>query len=71
MGETPDEIKQEVEEARNRLGRDLNDLEYQVRRTLDWRTQFNRHPMAFIGAAFGLAFVIGLLLPVGRANPAD
>jgi ElaB/YqjD/DUF883 family membrane-anchored ribosome-binding protein len=64
MGETPDEIKADVERARARLGQHLNQLEYQVKRTFDWQTQFDRHPWAFVGAAFGVAFVIGLLLPL-------
>jgi ElaB/YqjD/DUF883 family membrane-anchored ribosome-binding protein len=63
MGETPDEIKQEVEQVRARLGQDINRLEYRVKRTLDWRTQFDQKPWLFVGAAFGVAFLIGLMLP--------
>ena len=62
MGETPDEIKQEVEQVRARLGQDLNRLEYQVKRTFDWRTQFDRNPWAFVGTAFGVAFLVGLMI---------
>ena len=59
MGQTPDDIKLEIEQARERLGADLNRLEYQVKHTLDWRTHFDRKPWAFVGAAFGAAFLIG------------
>jgi len=59
MGETPDDIKKEIEQARERLGADLNQLEYSVKRTLDWKTQFDRKPWAFVGGAFGVAFLIG------------
>ena len=61
MGETPDEIRSHIEHTRYRLGRDLNDLEYSVRRELDWRIQFDRNPWAFVGGAFALAFVVGLI----------
>src|SRR5436189_138873 len=59
MGETPDDIKQEIEQARARLGANLNQLEHTVKKTLDWRSHFDRKPAAFIGAAFGAAFLIG------------
>jgi len=59
MGETPDEIKKEIEEARARIGSELNQLEYRVKDALDWRAQFDRRPWAFVGAAFGLAFAVG------------
>ena len=62
MGETTDEIKQEVEQVRARLGQDLNRLEYQVNRTFDWQAQFDRNPWAFVGTAFGLAFLVGLMI---------
>ena len=63
MGETPTEIKQEVEQVRARLGQDLNRLEYRVKRTFDWHAQFDRNPWAFVGTAFGVAFLLGLMIP--------
>lgn len=60
MGETPDDIRHDVEKARDRLGQDLNELEYRVKSEFDWRVQFNRHPWVFLGTAFGLAALIGL-----------
>jgi hypothetical protein len=59
MGETPDDIKREIEQARERLGANLNQLEYQVKRNFDWRAYFDRNPLAFIGGAFGAAFLLG------------
>ena len=63
MGETPDEIRQEVEQVRSRLGQDSNRLEYRVKRTFDWRSQFDRNPWPFVGTAFGVAFLLGLMIP--------
>jgi ElaB/YqjD/DUF883 family membrane-anchored ribosome-binding protein len=62
MGQTPDEIRREIEHARNRLGQDLNELEYRVRKEADWRVHFRRHPWAFMGAAFAGALALGLLV---------
>jgi hypothetical protein len=66
MGETPDDLKYEVEQARARLGQDLNQLEYRVRRELDWRVWFDRNPWLFVGAAFGIAFLLGLAIVPSR-----
>jgi hypothetical protein len=66
MGETPREIEQEIEQARQRLGQNLNQLEYRVKQEFDWRVQFDRRPYAFLGAAFALAFLLGTLLTPGR-----
>ncbi len=61
MGETPEQIRLEIEQARHRLGQDLNELEYRVRRTTDWRAQFDRRPWIFAGAAFAGGLVLGWL----------
>lgn len=65
MGQTPDDLKHDVEQARARLDGDLNDLQYSVRSELDWRVQFDRHPWAFVGAAFGAGALLGLTLTGG------
>ena len=62
MGERTEQIKHDIEQARSRLGQNLNELEYRVKTTTDWRVQFERHPWAFVGVAFGTAFVLGLIL---------
>jgi hypothetical protein len=59
MGQTPDDLRREIERARARLGQDLNELEYTVKRELDWRVQFDRYPWVFVGAAFGAAMLLG------------
>jgi hypothetical protein len=62
MGETPDELRYEIEQARVHLGQDLNQLEYRVRSELNWRLQFERRPWLFLGVAFGAAFLLALAL---------
>jgi hypothetical protein len=72
MGQTSDDIRNDLERVRSRLGADLNELEYRVKSELDWRVQFRRRPWAFIGAAFGVAFLVGLAISGGlrRRAPA-
>jgi hypothetical protein len=72
MGQTADDIRYDVERARERLGANLNELQYRMKSELDWRVQFQRRPWAFLGAAFGLAFLIGMALSGGlrRRAPA-
>jgi hypothetical protein len=62
MGEAPDELKRQVDQARQRLDQDLNQLEYRVKEATDWRFQFNRHPWIFLGAAFSGALLLSLML---------
>lgn len=62
MGETADQIKQQVELARGRLDHDLTQLEYRVRAEADWRVQYSRHPWAFAGAAFVLSLFTSLMI---------
>jgi ElaB/YqjD/DUF883 family membrane-anchored ribosome-binding protein len=65
MGETPDDIKREIEEARSRLGTDLDHLEARVKTSLDWRARFNENPWAWVGGAFAIAFAIGWMTADG------
>jgi hypothetical protein len=68
MGETPDEIKREIEQTRERITTNLNQLEHRVRGALDWRSQFDRRPWAFVGGAFGAAFLLGWLTAPGPSR---
>lgn len=61
MGESADELKQRVDAARSRLEQDINSLEYQVKRTTDWRVQFDQHPWTFLGAALAAGLMVGVL----------
>jgi len=60
MGETPDQIRSEIEHTRYRLGQNLDALEFRVKQETDWRVQFNRNPWVCVGAAFGLALLAGI-----------
>jgi len=62
MGETPDQIRSEIEHTRYRLGQDLETLEQRVKQETDWRVQVRRHPWAFVGVVFALALIAGMAL---------
>lgn len=70
MGKTTNEIESEIVDARNRLGRDLNALEHRIRETVDWKHQFRRNPNVFLGGAFVIGLLIGLIaIPGNRPEP--
>jgi hypothetical protein len=68
MGETADQIKQQIDEQREQLGSNLQQLETKVKDTVDWRTQFEQRPMAGVGLAFGAGFLLSVLMPSGGDN---
>jgi hypothetical protein len=53
MGQTASQIENHIEDKRETLGQNLRELEYKVKSAADWRHQFEQHPGAFLGAAFG------------------
>ena len=63
MGETTDQIESYIDNKREVLGSNLQELETKVKSMTDWRQQFQSKPMRMIGVAFGggilLAFVLG------------
>lgn len=68
MGQTADQIKQEIDQQREMLGTNLQQLETKVKETVDWRTQFEQRPMAGIGLAFGAGFLLSVLMPSGDGS---
>ena len=63
MGENPAEIEHDIELRRERLSRNIKDLQQRVGDMKDWRKQFEKRPLAFIGAAFGAGLAVALLIP--------
>lgn len=66
MDEKPDQIMSHIESQRNELGRNLNELESRVRRTTDWRAQFDRNPMLMMGVALGGGLLLGTITGSSR-----
>jgi ElaB/YqjD/DUF883 family membrane-anchored ribosome-binding protein len=61
MAETASELKGQVDQARSRLEQDINNLQYHLRASLNWRTHYERYPWAFLGVAFASALLLGLV----------
>lgn len=68
MGEKPAQIEHEIEVRRERIGRNIEDLQHRVADMKDWRKQFQRRPGAFIGLAFGAGFIVSLALRNGNSH---
>jgi len=68
MDEKPDQIMNHIESQRNELGRNLNELETRVRRTTDWRAQFDRNPMLMMGVALGGGLLLGTITASSRKS---
>jgi hypothetical protein len=62
MGERTEQIEREIAQERDSLGRNLNELERRVKSAGDWRVQFDRHPMAMMGLAFGGGLILSAVL---------
>lgn len=61
MGNTSQQVKH-IDETRSELGRNVNELERRVRRTFDWRTQFERRPFTSLGIVFGAGVLLSRLV---------
>lgn len=66
MAETSDEILEQIESKRHRLGENINELESYVREKTDLKGYYSRKPWAFLGGALvgGLLFA-AMILPNG------
>lgn len=61
MDATTDQIKREIEEARERISETTSQLGERIRATFDWRQQVGEHPWAAAGLAAGTGFVLGAM----------
>ena len=63
MGERPDQIERHIRNQRDELSDNINELEQKVKETFDWRSQFEAHPGAMLGAAFAGGMLLAAILP--------
>jgi hypothetical protein len=59
MARNPNEIRQDVQEARRELEFSLGDLKAKVRELTDWKKQLSENRQAALIVAGGAGFVIG------------
>jgi hypothetical protein len=67
MGETTDQIANVIDQTREDLKSNLEELETRVKAATDWRAQFSKHPAAMVVAAL----IGGVLLSamIGKGSP--
>jgi hypothetical protein len=51
MGQTTDEIASDIDQTREDLKSNLDELETRVKAATDWRAHFQKHPGAMVVAA--------------------
>jgi hypothetical protein len=61
MAQTAEQIESHILHLRGDLSSDIQELGQRVRSATDWRRQFQNHPMAMLGAAFGGGILLATL----------
>ena len=51
MGQTTDQIATDIDQSREQLKSNLQELETRVKSAADWRSQFQKHPGRMVMAA--------------------
>jgi hypothetical protein len=67
MGQTTRQIEAHIEDTRENLGSNLQELEQRVRSVTDWKQHFQTSPMTMLGVAFGGGILLATMLG-GRKN---
>jgi uncharacterized membrane protein YebE (DUF533 family) len=62
MGEAANQIESYIENTRQDLGSNLQELENKVRSATDWKQQFRKNPMTMVGLAFGGGALMAAML---------
>jgi hypothetical protein len=68
MDETSDQIERHIQETRNDLDDNLNELGDKVKKAVDWRAQFEERPGTMLGLAFAGGIILSALLSSGRRS---
>ena len=68
MDETCEQIERHIQETRNDLGDNFNELGDRVKKAVDWRAQFEERPGTMLGLAFAGGVVLSALLSSGRRS---
>jgi hypothetical protein len=68
MGQTTHQIAAHIENTRDDLGSNLQELEQRVKSVTDWKEQFRARPMTMLGLAFGSGVVLATAMGRRRAG---
>jgi len=67
MGQTTNQIEAHIENTREDLGSNLQELEQKVKSVVDWKQHYQANPMAVLGIALGGGVLLATMLG-GRRN---
>jgi hypothetical protein len=67
MGETTDQIENYIEDKREDLSSNLQELETKVKTMTDWKHYFETSPMTMMGVAFGGGILLATMIR-GKRN---
>jgi hypothetical protein len=68
MGQTTHQIAAHIENTRDDLGSNLQELEQRVKSVTDWKEQFRARPMTMLGLVFGSGVVLATAMGRRRAG---
>ena len=71
MGEDTNQIEREIVAERDRLGRNLNELETKTQQLGDWRTHYRNNPKLALGIALTGGLMLGAMAGRGRLSRTD
>ena len=60
MGEKTDQVSREIEQTRGQLGQDLRELKGRIKQEMNWRSQFDKHPVASLTVAMGVGVLAAM-----------
>jgi len=62
-------IKQHIDREREQLGRNLDEIEYRVKKATDFKTHFDNHTAWVLGAAVAGGFLLSLAVRASSPSP--
>jgi hypothetical protein len=66
MGETVNQIEAQIEQMRDDLGSNFEELERKVRTATDWKAHVKSNPGAMLGLAFGGGMLLAMMTGGGK-----
>ena len=70
MAEETYKIKQHIDREREQLGRNLDEIEYRVKKATDFKTHFDNHTGWILGAAVAGGFLLSLAVRASSPSSA-
>jgi hypothetical protein len=71
MGQTADQLEHRIENAREDLKTNLEELESRVKSAADWRHHYRQHTGVVLAAAFGAGALLAMLAEKRRARDGE